>query len=117
MKIHVLAVVSAAVLWQSPIFAASVAAGAGTRTCGQFAKDYQNNLDAAENLYFSWAQGFMSGKNFAAILEGGTVRDVGAKTLESHKSSLRAYCSKNPLDDFGKAVNVLFESLPVYKGR
>ena len=40
--------------------------GAGVSTCGRFAEAYRRNPNRAEEFYFSWAQGFMSGLNAAA---------------------------------------------------
>ena len=37
--------------------------GPGSVTCGKFAADYRQNPDQVDNLFFTWAQGFMSGFN------------------------------------------------------
>ena len=41
----------------SMTIADTVAGGAGTLSCAQFAKDYQQSPSVSENAYFSWAQG------------------------------------------------------------
>jgi hypothetical protein len=39
--------------------------GAGSSTCADYTQEYRRDPDTANNLYFSWAQGFMSGQNVA----------------------------------------------------
>jgi hypothetical protein len=42
--------------------------GDGMDSCAVFAQEYAANPDAAENVYFTWAQGFMSGLNLEASI-------------------------------------------------
>jgi hypothetical protein len=44
--------------------------GVGTETCGQYAEVYRMSPEVAENAYFSWAQGFMSGLNMGSLAQG-----------------------------------------------
>jgi hypothetical protein len=39
--------------------------GVGAKTCGIFASNYLINPKLADDVYHSWAQGFMSGINYA----------------------------------------------------
>ena len=57
--------------------------GPGSVTCGKFAADYRQNPDQVDNLFFTWAQGFMS---FNITETTGTYRDMAARPLMSKKS-------------------------------
>jgi hypothetical protein len=43
--------------------------GVGMETCGNFPKLYQQSPQTTENIYFAWAQGFLTGFNSMAIAE------------------------------------------------
>jgi len=84
--------------------------GVGTTSCGQFAKLYQDDPRVWEDHYFDWAQGFMSGMNWASLTQSGRTRDLGAMPVESQQLALRNYCDKHPLGYFVDAVMTLFQS-------
>jgi hypothetical protein len=75
-------------------------AGVGLKTCGQFAQDYRNNPDIAEALYFTWAQGFLSGVNMLAKGKGSVTRDLASISVEEQKSWMRHYCNEHPLERY-----------------
>jgi hypothetical protein len=79
------------------------ARGAGTYTCAEFAQQYNESPEFIENLYFAWAQGFMTGQNFGAKIK----RDLGGD-VETQKGFLRAYCADNPPRSFVEAVIDLY---------
>jgi hypothetical protein len=41
--------------------------GVGVYTCSQFANIYKSDSNFAEDLFFNWAQGYMSGWNAAQL--------------------------------------------------
>jgi len=67
-----LGMIVAALVFSAPSKAAEAdsaqLAGAGSQSCAQFAKAYSANPTFAENAYFTWAQGFMTGFNLAAMV-------------------------------------------------
>jgi len=89
--------------------------GVGSRTCGQFGSAYQKFPQVAENDFFSWAQGFMSGLNMA--LSTGERKNLAGKPIEEEQSILRQYCNDHPLDDFYRAVYNLYSDLPNSRGK
>ena len=57
--------------------------GTGVGSCGKFAADYRQNPDQVDNLFFTWAQGFMSGFNITEAT--GTYRDMTAVPIDAQK--------------------------------
>jgi len=96
--------------------AASVAGGVGVRTCGQFAKDYQNNPANAEIIYNNWALGFMSGMNAAIQAADKPPRDLEAISFEEKKRCMRDYCDAHPLQVYLGGVIEMMGSLPLIPG-
>ena len=87
--------------------------GAGVRTCGQFATEYRENPTLTEQLYFTWAQGFMTGLNVSTLLSGkGQWRDINARTVEDEEAYLRDYCDRHPLEEYEMGVLDLWSKLP-----
>src|SRR6516162_596709 len=87
--------------------------GVGARSCAQFAEDYRQSPGVTEQVYFSWAQGFMSGMNFALSSDDKlTYRDLNSSPAETQKAFIRKYCNDLPLGYFADAVLNLFNSLP-----
>ncbi len=91
--------------------------GAGTRTCAEFARNYAANPKYFEDLYFTWAQGYMSAEN-QMFHEMGSEKykdlggDVDVQTL-----SIRLYCDRHPLALYKQAVDDLFLKLPLLDKR
>jgi hypothetical protein len=88
------------------------AQGAGTLTCRQFASMYRGHPELAENVFFTWAQGFMTGVNYAKIAAHGKSADLGAMTTAKQKSYIRSYCDAHPSEVFLKAITNLYFRLP-----
>ena len=84
--------------------------GMGTATCAQFANDYKANVEA-DDIYFVWARGFMSGRN-SVLHEGGLpTLQLDSMPDESQKFFLRTYCDAHPLLPYVFAVMELQKSL------
>jgi len=84
--------------------------GVGAKTCGIFASNYLINPKLADDLYHSWAQGFMSGLNYAKATGDG--RDLSAMPTEEQMARIKKYCNTRPLADYVDAVMDLYQSLP-----
>jgi hypothetical protein len=86
------------------------AMGFGTSTCAMFNNSYRG----LEETYFVWAQGFMSGMNFALSIDptGGRYADLSAKSISEQKTYIRLYCHNHPSDAYLQAVLNLYSELP-----
>jgi hypothetical protein len=60
--------------------------GAGTTSCAKYAETYRKNPDYTDNVYYSWAQGYMSGLNSMNVE---FFFDLNAKTTDEEKRFLR----------------------------
>ncbi len=89
--------------------------GIGTHSCGEFAKSYVANPTVTEDLYFTWAQGSMSGLNLAALGNNFPYRDLNGEDMISHKTYIRTYCDAHPLSANAMAVITLYSSFPQMK--
>ncbi|MGQ0742177.1 MAG: hypothetical protein ACT4OG_07785 [Alphaproteobacteria bacterium] len=85
--------------------------GVGISTCAQFAQLYRDDPENIELIYFSWAQGFMSGMNGVLLRNGESGRNLNSMSVESQQRHLRAYCDKHPLAVYIDAVGNLFQEL------
>ena len=86
--------------------------GMGTNSCSKFAEVYRESPARWEILFFSWAQGFMSGLNFERI-ELGQYRDMSAMPTGAQKNVIRVYCDRHPLGNYMDAVIDLYQRLPL----
>ena len=84
-------------------------------SCAEFAKSYAANPTVTEELYFTWAQGVMSGLNLSSASDTGTYRYIEGNDMVSHKIRIRSYCEAHPLTQYVGAVLDLLKSLPVRK--
>jgi hypothetical protein len=66
--------------------------GAGAASCAQYAKAYQMRPDQTDDLFLSWAVGFMSAFNFVKATMGGASFDLAAKTPNEMTRYRRAKC-------------------------
>jgi hypothetical protein len=89
------------------------AQGVGSVSCAEFAKMYQGDPDNAELVFFSWAQGFMSGLNMAAMAGEKTTRDLAGAGADQ-KRALRGFCANNPLKNYMDGVIEFYGKLPLY---
>ncbi len=82
--------------------------GAGSRSCAQFARDYTASPEIMEGLYFTWAQGYLTGFSFAS---GGVDQSVDlmppSRGESWQKSFIREYCQSHPLSPYSEAVAAL----------
>jgi hypothetical protein len=86
--------------------------GVGTTTCAEFAKMVRNDPKNVERVFGSWAQGFMSGWNFA-LLEQSFYRDIGSESVEQTDFSIRQYCDTHPSATYTEAVMNVFSKMPM----
>src|SRR4026208_1573045 len=95
----------------SPVTAAEQyqSMGAGTKSCAVFARTYKDKPKTAEMIYFSWAQGYMSGVNVAAGINNRDVRsaNLNAMPVTAQQRYIRDFCARNPLKDYRDAVDAL----------
>ena len=87
--------------------------GAGTRSCAVFARTYKEKPKSADMIYFSWAQGYMSGVNIAAGINNKDYRpaNLNAMTVAAQQRFIRDFCDRNPLKDFREAVDTLLGNI------
>ena len=88
--------------------------GAGFQSCAQFAKNFATS-PSVENVYFSWAQGFMTGWNIALGKQEAVVVDLSAMTIDVQKKWLRDYCDKYPLKNYLDGVSDLMARMAYLK--
>lgn len=90
--------------------------GLGMHSCAEFARAYAANPTVTEDLYFTWAQGFMSGMNLMAIAMRLPFRNIDGNGMAIHKSRIRSYCDAHPLAPYAAAVSTVYESFPPMRG-
>lgn len=89
--------------------------GAGTSTCAVFAKQYAQKPDLAEDQFFDWAQGYLSGLNMRGKMDKSPDFQNLHGDIESQKQYIRDYCNGHPLALYMDAVDALYLSLPMTK--
>ena len=96
-----------------PADAASEAAptGYGAMTCTQFANAIRA-VPAVEDQFFTWAQGFMSGLNFASSDGRQGMRNLTATEVNAQQERIRHYCDEHRFGNYLEAVLDLYNSLP-----
>lgn len=82
--------------------------GSGTMSCADVASAYQQHPED-ENLFFSWAQGFMSGLNTELLQHGET--NLNGLSLDAQKEFVRSYCKDRPHAPYFEAVFKLFDRM------
>jgi hypothetical protein len=91
--------------------AKSTAAGLGLRTCAQFTQDYRKDPKGFDDLYFSWAQGVLSGMN-SGLSDSNKIDLLPAGFgPESQQAFIRLYCDQHPLLFYLQAVYAVFARL------
>jgi hypothetical protein len=86
--------------------------GAGTSTCAEYAQAYRRDPDDADNTYFNWAQGFMSGLNEEQRTLKKPAHNLKALPISEQLDYLRLFCDQKPLLPYAAAVLNLFRALP-----
>ena len=87
----------------------SVGRGVGTATCAQFRE--LSGTKVTDTGFTSWAQGFMTGWNFA-LRPGAPSRNLSALEVSTQDFLIREYCDKNPLHLYVQAVMAVYFQLP-----
>ena len=87
--------------------------GAGTRSCAVFARTYKDKPKTADMIYFSWAQGYMSGVIRAARADNKASRpaNLNAMSIAAQQKFIREFCDRNPLKDYRAAVDALLANI------
>jgi hypothetical protein len=105
----------------SPVTAAEQyqSMGAGTRSCAVFARTYKEKPKSADMIYFSWAQGYMSGVNRTAGANNKDFRpaNLNAKSVGAQRKFIREFCDRNPLKDYREAVDALLADIRSKSGQ
>lgn len=85
--------------------------GSGTMTCAKF---YEHRNDPGiEELFFVWAQGFMSGLNDALEDTIAKYRDLHSLSTDQQKQILSAFCAKNPASLYRDGIHVLLSGMTI----
>jgi hypothetical protein len=85
-------------------------AGAGAVTCAKFAKAYAVAPQVTEDLYYSWALGFMTGLNMEN--PDNLFAVLNATSQHDELSAIRNYCDAHPPAKYIDAVLDLYLSMP-----
>jgi hypothetical protein len=86
--------------------------GLGSNSCAEFARSYAADPSVTDDLYFTWAQGFMSGLNLSAIAYKVPYRKIDGSNMLGQKIQIRSYCDAHPLVAYAVAVFDLYQSFP-----
>lgn len=84
--------------------------GVGTYTCAEFIRDARATRDG-DVLYFSWAQGWMTGWNLAEMNASKPTVDLALLSITEQRTYVRGYCRDHPAGMYMDAVHQLYESL------
>jgi hypothetical protein len=88
---------------------ASELIGIGLNPCSEYTTALQAKSD---NLYITWAFGFLSGVNAVNQSTGKNERDLTALVLDDERQLLGSYCGSHPSAQFLDAVIDLIKVLP-----
>jgi hypothetical protein len=106
------AIIAVLALAPKPLLADPAAAiGVGATTCNEFAQKYKQDPELAETVYFSWAQGFMSGWNYELLALNQPIQNLSSQSLRQQQAFVRNYCNQKPLAPFSEAVLKLYQTL------
>lgn len=82
--------------------------GAGIKLCSDFTEFYKSDPSTASNIYFDWAEGFMSGLNIASTSDTTAFKTMTAEQQEAH---IRNFCDAYPTAKYFKAVLDLYTTI------
>jgi hypothetical protein len=87
--------------------------GIGVHSCAEFAKSYAADPTVTENIYFAWAEGFVSGLNMSAIASNLPYRipESGNEKMRYYMLYIRSYCDNHPLSPYYGAVTTLYTTI------
>lgn len=91
-------------------------AGPGITTCTDFEKAYHDNRESNENLFYSWALGFMSGLNASVMLVGHGETDLHELSEQAQKEFLRSTCKAQLRGTYVGAVFDLYNRMRKDRG-
>ena len=91
------------------------AKGSGATSCSEFEKMYKLDPSAADDEFYNWALGFMSGWNFANATAGQPTRNLNATAPAVQETYLRQYCDQQPSQFYIQGAKGLFLSLPLIR--
>jgi hypothetical protein len=118
----------ASLLTATPVFAAeqqqqSVLPGAltgpGTHECSDYLESRPISAQGPvtlDDLFLSWARGFMSGLNLMRLVSGLNSKQLSSTPAADQIERMRAYCVAHPNELYMVAVHDLFDSLPELPG-
>ena len=86
--------------------------GVGATACAGYSEEYRRNPTGADPVFFSWAQGFMSGLNLIRIERKQPLYDLGAMPVPEQIARLRQLCEQKPLVPYAYAVQDLMKTFP-----
>jgi hypothetical protein len=87
------------------------AMGWGTITCTASANMYRDDPKSEEEHLSDWAQGFMSGLNFANKGNSGMSMNLRSMSTDQQQRAIRAYCNGHPIADYIDAVLDVYNHL------
>lgn len=86
--------------------------GAGATKCSTYLGAVDDNKVDIKNIFFSWAQGYLTSKAIYVSLKDKVASvDIGALSDSEQELILRIYCRKHPADDYVNAVEWLYSEL------
>ena len=87
--------------------------GLGTRSCARFAQDFKQNPELWDTLYYSWAEGFMTGFNLvrSTIAKQDIDLNPHNRSEQWRRESILEYCATHPLSPYSEAVVNLINEL------
>ena len=84
--------------------------GVGTYTCAEAARAIRGD-HSLDILYFSWAQGWMTGWNLAQMNLNQPTVDLTALTLDNQRAFIKAYCAQHATGLYMDAVYKLYQAM------
>ena len=84
--------------------------GVGTYKCGEAAKAVRGDAEL-ELMYFSWAQGWMTGWNLAQLNASLPIVDLNTEDVSEQRAFIKTYCANHPNSLYMDAARQLYESM------
>jgi len=84
--------------------------GVGTYTCAEASRAIRGD-HSLDLLYFSWAQGSMTGWNLAQMNANLPTVDLTALSLENQRAFVKAYCAQHTNGLYMDAVYKLYQAM------
>ena len=92
--------------------------GFGSATCAQFGEAYKKTPGLTEDMFFAWAQGYLTGINTARQALHEKLIDLAPAALgmSEEKAFIRDTCESNPLKHYVTVVGILAGRLAQIQG-